>query len=172
MSTKSPADRTLFHGQLAVVPVPSREQLAVESTPSRTQRGEEEHRSQLRRDLVDALSTKSPADRTLLSDLLEVAPVPSREKPAVESISSRNQRGEEEHRPELFQDLAGALLKKSPADRTLDRGQLAVVPVPSREQLAVESIQVEHNGVKKSTVPSFVATSSTLCRRSRQLIEP
>ena len=47
---------------------------------------------------------------------------------------------------------------KSPADRAL----------LSRSARS----QVEHYGKKKSTVPSFDRTSSTPCRRSRQLTEP
>ena len=140
MSTKSPADRTLSHGHLAVVPVPSREKLAVESTLCRTQRDEAEHRLQLRHDLVDALSTKSPADRTPLNDRLEVVPVLSRKQLAVESIPTRTQWDEEEHRAQPHHDLIDAVSTKSPADRTLFHGHLAAVPVPSREQLAVESI--------------------------------
>ena len=140
LSTKPPADRTLFHGQLAVVPVPSREQLAVESIPSRTQRDEGEHRVQPRNDLVDPVPTKLPDDRTLFSDQLEVVPIPSRDQLAVESIPSRTQRGEDENRAQPRHDLVEALSTKPPADRALFHGQLAGVPVPSREQLAVESI--------------------------------
>ena len=77
----------------------------VESIPSRIQQGEAEHRSQLHHDLVDAFLTKSPADQALLNDQLEVVPVPSREQLAVESIPSRTQRGEAEHRVQLRHDL-------------------------------------------------------------------
>ena len=116
VSTKSPADRTRFHGQLAVVPVPSLEKLGVEPIPSRTQRGEEENRAQLRHDLADASSTKSPADRALLSGKLAVVPIPGREQLSVGSIPSRTQRDEEKHRVQPRHDLVGALSTKLPAD--------------------------------------------------------
>ena len=74
--------------QLEVVPFLSREQLAVESIPSRTQRDEEVYLAQLRHDHVNALSTKSPADRALLNILLAAFPVPSRKQLAVQSIPS------------------------------------------------------------------------------------
>ena len=51
--------------QLEGVPVLCREQLSVESIPNRTQRDEEGHRTQPRHDLIDAVSTKLPADQTL-----------------------------------------------------------------------------------------------------------
>ena len=139
MSAKSPADRALWNDQLEAAPVASREQLAVESALCRTQRDETEHRAQLRHDLVDASSTKSPADRTLLNHRLEVVPVLSREQLSVESIRNRTQRDEEEHRAQPHHNLIDAVSTKSPADRTLSHGHLAVVPVPSREKLAVES---------------------------------
>ena len=82
--TKSPANRALLKRQLAAVLVPSREQFAVESIPNRTQRGGAEHRVQLRHDLADALSTKSPANRALLKRQLAAIPVPSRDQFAVE----------------------------------------------------------------------------------------
>ena len=114
---KSPADRNLLSDQLEVVPVLSREQLSVEPIPSQTQRDEDEYRAQLRHDLVDAVSTNSPADRTLLNDQLEVVPVPSRELLAVESIPSGTQRGEAERRAQLRHDLVDAVSTKSPAVR-------------------------------------------------------
>ena len=86
----------------------NRVQLSVESIQSRTQRDEEEHRAQLRYDLVDALSTKLPADRALLSDQLTVVSVPSREQLAV-GFPSRTQRDEEEHRIQLHHDLTDAV---------------------------------------------------------------
>ena len=140
MSTKTSADRTRVHGQLAVAPVPSREQLAVESIPSRTQRDEGERRLQPRQDLVDPVSTKFSADRTLFYDPLEVVLVLSRTQLAVESITSRTQRDEEENLAQPRHDLIDALSTKPPADRTLFHGQLAVGPVPSCEQLSVGSI--------------------------------
>ena len=130
-----------MNDQIEVVPVLSREQLSVDSIPSRTQWGEEDCRVQVRHGLADSFLAKSPADRALLNDQLEVVPVPSREKLAVASIPSRTQRDEEEHLVELRHGLVDAVSTKSPADRALFNGQLEVVRVPSREQLAVESIQ-------------------------------
>ena len=172
LSTKSPADRTLLNDQDGAAPVPSRGQLAIGSIPSRTQRDEAEHHVQLRHNFVDALSMKSPADRTLLNDQLEVIPVLSCEQLAVELIPSRTQRDEEEHRARLHHDLVDASSTKSPADRALVDDQLEVVPVPSRENAQLSRSQVEHNKTQRSTVSSFVITSSTPCRRSRQLIKP
>ena len=40
------------------------------------------------------------------------------------------------------------------------------------KNLPMSRPQVELIGTEKSTVPSFIITSSTPCRRSRQLIEP
>ena len=139
-STKLPEDRALLNGQLAIVPVTSREKLAIESISSRTQGDEEEHRAQLHHDLVDALSTKLPADRALLNCQLAVVPVPSREQLAVESFPSRTQRDEAEHRFQRSHDLVDALSTKSPADQALLNNQLEVVRVWSREQLSVGSI--------------------------------
>ena len=141
MSTKSPADRTLFSDQLEIVPVLGREKLADESTPSRTHRDGEKYRAQLHHNVVDALSAKSPADRALWNDQLEAVPVPSREQLAVESTLCRTQRNEAEHRVQLRHDLVDALSTKSPADRTLLNDRLEIVPVPSREQVSVESIR-------------------------------
>ena len=84
-----------------------------------TQRDEKGHCAGLRHDLADALSMKSPADRALLNDQLEVVSIPSREQLAVESIPSRKQRDEAEHRVQLRHDLVDASSTKSPADRTL-----------------------------------------------------
>ena len=155
LPTKSPADRALLSDQLEVIPVPSREQLSVESTLSRSQRDEAEHRVQLRHGLVDPVSTKLPADRVLSNGQLSVVPVPSREQIAVKSIPSRTQRDEEESRAQLRHDLVDALSTKSPADRALLSGQLAVVPVMSREQLAVESNpQSNKTGRRRAPFPA------------------
>ena len=88
---KPPTDRALLNDQLEVVPVPSLEQLAVKSMPSRTQRDEAENRVQLRHNPADALSTKPPAGRILLSDQLEIALVMSREQPLGRSQVEHNE---------------------------------------------------------------------------------
>ena len=123
LPTKSPAYRNLLDDRIEVVPVPSRVKLSIETIRSRTQRDEADRRVQLRHNLVDALSTKSPADQTLLDDQIEDVLVLSQEQLAVG-------RSQVEHN-----------WTKPPADRALSNGQLAVVPVPNREKLAVESIQ-------------------------------
>ena len=101
MWTKSPVDRALLKRQFAAVPVPSRDQFAVETLSNRTQRDGAEHRVKLRQDLVDDMSTKSPADRVLWSDQYAAVPVPSRDQLAVESLSNRTQRDGATNRVQL-----------------------------------------------------------------------
>ena len=145
MWTKSPVDRALLKHQFAFVLVPSREQLAVGLIPNRTQRDGAEHRVQLRQDLVDAMSTKSPAIRALLNGQLVSVPVPSRDQHAVESLPNRTQRDGAWNRALLHQDLVDAVSTKSPANRALLKGQLVAVPVPRSVQLALSRNKIEHN---------------------------
>ena len=128
--------------------------------------------SDLHHDLIEAVPTKSPADRTLFHGQLVVVPVPSLEKLEIVSIPSRTQRDEAERRAPVCQGLVGAVSTKSPADRTYFRGQLTVVPVLSRDKLAVGSIPSRTQRDEEKTVPSLIMTSSTPLQQSRQLIEP
>ena len=155
--------------QLEVVLVPSREILAVKSISSRTQRDEEERRALLRHGLIDAVSTKSPADRSLFFGQLAAVLVPSREQLAVGSIPSRTERDEKERRARFV--MAPSTSTKSPANRTPFHNQLEVVSRAAKT-VPLRRSQVEQNGKKKKTVSGFVVTPLAPCRRSHQLIEP
>ena len=72
---------------------------------------------------------------------LAAVPVPSTVQVAVESLPNRTQQDVAKNQSQLRHDLADAVSTKSSADRALLNGQLAAVPVPSREQLAVEPLR-------------------------------